>query len=92
MEALMKKVIFQVSKKSINQAVENSSKIEGMSLARAKKILLPLNSSKKWKSLLDIELSLRSAKILRILRVAKSLLALYNRKCWFWLPTALIPI
>lgn len=33
----MKKVIAQIDKKSISQAVENSSKIEGMSLSRAKK-------------------------------------------------------
>lgn len=35
--ALMKKLITNVDKNSINKAVENSSKIEGMSLLRAKK-------------------------------------------------------
>ncbi|MBI5413446.1 hypothetical protein HZA42_03825 [Candidatus Peregrinibacteria bacterium] len=34
---LMKKMIIQIDKNSINKAVENSSKIEGMSLLRAKK-------------------------------------------------------
>ncbi|MFA6305416.1 MAG: hypothetical protein WC651_01645 [Candidatus Gracilibacteria bacterium] len=33
----MKKTITQINKKSINKAVENSSKIEGMSLLRAEK-------------------------------------------------------
>ncbi|MBI2638420.1 hypothetical protein HYW83_02415 [Candidatus Peregrinibacteria bacterium] len=33
----MKKVLAQIDGKSINQAVETSSKIEGMSLLRAKK-------------------------------------------------------
>lgn len=33
----MKKMAIRIDKKSINQAVENSSKIEGMSLSRAKK-------------------------------------------------------
>lgn len=33
----MKKIIIKINNKSINQAVQNSSKIEGMSLFRAKK-------------------------------------------------------
>lgn len=33
----MNKVALQIGKNSINKAVENSSKIEGMSLLRAKK-------------------------------------------------------
>lgn len=33
----MKKTMVQIDKNSINQAVENSSRIEGMSLLRAKK-------------------------------------------------------
>lgn len=37
LEILMKKAIIQIDNNSINQAVENSSKIEGMSFLRAKK-------------------------------------------------------
>ncbi|MBI4994389.1 hypothetical protein HZC21_01940 [Candidatus Peregrinibacteria bacterium] len=43
----MKKTIVQIDKNSINQAVENSSKIEGMSLSRAEKNTFAVNLLKR---------------------------------------------
>lgn len=43
----MKKMITQLDRISINQAVENSSKIEGMSLLRAKKNIFAIKLLKQ---------------------------------------------
>ena len=44
----MKKTPIQIDSKSINKAVENSSKMEGMSLMRAKKNILAIKLLKRY--------------------------------------------